>query len=305
MSLIRTLSLIAVAALTAQSVEPTPFTLAIPRLDGRLVPFATFDNGEWDKPWPEADQAQTVPLTLDAIPSIWQKRGKSVPTTWTVWPSTGDRSVRATVRGVEAVNAHCQRQVALATDLAPIKGDDHTKRGIAVDTDLVIGRVEKVESSDPQQRAAERLVRASFDWLELHESLQSRVNLVAESPAPAARIVALYRERGQVDSPMYFVAEKTYKTARTDDPGCPHLSVMIGWLVKDDVGQVSLKEHHIFITDCDRKGIRTAEALAAVRVSGRVFWVLQEHGYEDETYVVVEITADGVHRMREADGGGC
>jgi hypothetical protein len=305
-SLIRTLSLIAVAALTAQSVEPTPFTLAIARLDGRLVPFATFDNGEWDKPWPEADQARTVPLSLDAIPSIWQKRGKSVPTTWTVWPSSGDRSVRATVRGVVAVNAHCQRQVALATDLAPIKGDDHTKRGVAVDTDLTIGGVEEVPTADPQLRAAERLVLASFDWLELQESIQSSASLVSESPAPSARIIALFRERGQVQSPMYFVAEKVYKTPRApDDSRCPRASVLTGWLVTDAVGQVSLRQPHIFITDCDRKGIRTAQALAAVRVAGRSYWVLQEHGYEDETFVVVEITADGVHRMREAGGGGC
>ncbi|HEU4689378.1 MAG TPA: hypothetical protein VFS23_13480 [Vicinamibacterales bacterium] len=306
MSLIRTLSLIAVAALTAQSAEPTSFTLAIARLDGRLVPFATFDNGEWDKPWPEADQASKSPLVIDAIPSIWLKRGERVPTSWTVWPSSGTRSVRTRVRGVEAVNAHCQRQVALATDLAPIKGDDHSKRGIAVDTDLVIGGVEEVPASDAQRRAAERSILASFDRLELQESLRSGVSLMVESPAPSVRIVVLYRERGQVRSPMYFVAEKAYKNGRPQaGTGCPDRTVLTGWLLPDRTGQLSLKDHDIFFTDCDGKGIRTAQALAALHVSDRSFWILQEHGYEDETFVVVEITADGVHRQREAAGGGC
>jgi hypothetical protein len=104
-TLTRTCLLLAIATATAQSTEPTRYTLAIARLDGRLVPFATFENGEWDKPWPEADQASEVPLTLDAIPSIWRQRGGSVPTTWTLWPSEGDRTVRTKVIGVEAVKA--------------------------------------------------------------------------------------------------------------------------------------------------------------------------------------------------------
>jgi hypothetical protein len=105
---------------------------------------------------------------------------------------------------------------------------------------------------------------------------------------------------------MYFVAEKAHKTLQTPDvPGCSKLTVMTGWLVPDGLGQFSLSAHRSFITDCDRKGTETAKPLAAVRVSDRVFWVLVEHGYEDETFVVMEITVGGVHRMREAGGGGC
>jgi hypothetical protein len=44
--------------------------------------------------------------------------------------------------------------------------------------------------------------------------------------------------------------------------------------------------------------------LAAFRVSDRLFWVLQEHGYEDETYVIAEIGPSEVRYQIEVNGGG-
>ena len=40
------------------------------------------------------------------------------------------------------------------------------------------------------------------------------------------------------------------------------------------------------LTDCDAKEARSGVPLAAFRVSSQLFWVLQEHGYEDETQTV-------------------
>ena len=51
--------------------------------------------------------------------------------------------------------------------------------------------------------------------------------------------------------------------------------------------------------------MRTALPLAAFRVSGRVFWVIQEHGYEDETYGIAEIGPSGVRYPIMVNGGGC
>jgi hypothetical protein len=53
------------------------------------------------------------------------------------------------------------------------------------------------------------------------------------------------------------------------------------------------------------KGIRTAVPLAAVHVADRVFWVLQEHGYEDETYLIAEIEPAEVRYPIKVNGGGC
>ena len=50
---------------------------------------------------------------------------------------------------------------------------------------------------------------------------------------------------------------------------------------------------------------RRAFPLAALRVSGQLFWVLQEHGYEDETYLIAEIGQAHVRYPIEVNGGGC
>jgi len=45
--------------------------------------------------------------------------------------------------------------------------------------------------------------------------------------------------------------------------------------------------------------------LAAVHVSNHLFWVLQEHGYEDESYLIAQILPTDVRQLIEVNGGGC
>jgi hypothetical protein len=40
-------------------------------------------------------------------------------------------------------------------------------------------------------------------------------------------------------------------------------------------------------------------------VSDLAFWVLQEHGYEDETYLIAEIGPADVRYPITVNGGGC
>ena len=81
--------------------------------------------------------------------------------------------------------------------------------------------------------------------------------------------------------------------------------MMTGWLVPGDAGTSILRDPRVFLTDCDAKEARTALPLAALHVSGQLFWVLEEHGYEDETYVIAEVGPSGVRYLITADGGGC
>ena len=81
--------------------------------------------------------------------------------------------------------------------------------------------------------------------------------------------------------------------------------MMTGWLVPTDDGTFKLLDPKVFLTDCDAKEARNGVPLAAFRVSGRSFWVLQEHGYEDETYLIVDIRASAVRYPIEVNGGGC
>jgi hypothetical protein len=229
-----------------------------------------------------------------------------VPNDWRVWPSSGAGRIEAHVKGVEIVEAHCQGQVALATDLPEAKGEHPLKFGVAVDSNLPIGSIEEVRRSDVVWRTAEQAVVANFSRLEAAKAQADNVQLLSESSAPVVQITELYREAKSPRSPMYFVAEKRYRTARfPQDPGCTALTIMTGWLVPTDAGTLTLRDSKVFLTDCDAKEVRTALPLAALRVSGQLFWVLQEHGYEDETYVIAEIGPSEVRYPIDVNGGGC
>jgi len=80
---------------------------------------------------------------------------------------------------------------------------------------------------------------------------------------------------------------------------------MTGWLVPAEGNTFSLVNPEVFFTDCDGKGVRVAEPLAALRLSDLQFWILQEHGYEDESYVIAEIRAAKIRYPIRVSGGGC
>jgi hypothetical protein len=105
---------------------------------------------------------------------------------------------------------------------------------------------------------------------------------------------------------MYFVAEKKYRTpSDPQDPSCGRVTVMTGWLFPAEDGALTLRDPKVFVSDCDQKDVRTALPLGAVLVSNRVFWILQEHGYEDETYLIAEVGRTEIRYSLEVNGGGC
>jgi hypothetical protein len=53
------------------------------------------------------------------------------------------------------------------------------------------------------------------------------------------------------------------------------------------------------------KGPVIGYPLAAFRAGDRAFWILQEHGYEDESYAIVEIGVREVTYRLDVNGGGC
>lgn len=296
-----------VGALTSVTgVQPERFTLAIVRFDGRLVPFTAYDDGRWERAWPEPDEAIAGKPTTDSSTSVWQRRGARVPDVWQVWPWSGASRIEAHVNGVETVGSHCQKQVALATDLPSLKAEHSRKFGVAVDANLPIGAIEEVRPSDAVWRSVERAVSARFSRLEADKAQADDQQLPFETPAPVAQITALFREAQSPGSPMYFVAEKNYRTDRSpQDRGCKARTIMTGWLVRTDAGTMVLRDPRVFLTDCDAVTVRRAVPLAALRVSNQVFWVLQEHAYESETYVIAEIGPAEVHYPIRVAGGGC
>ena len=296
----------AVLIISSAAAQSQTFTVAIVRTDGALVPFAAYDAGRWERAWPEADEATHI-RAVDSVPSVWRRRGHNVPDVWRVWPASGATPIQARIQGIEVVEAHCSNQVALKTNLSRTKAEHPLKFGIALDTSSVaVDAVEEVRRSDSAWAAAERAVRASFSRLEIAQAARNGEQLPRETPVPVTEITALFREPKSPRSPLYFVAAKKYRTARSpQDSQCSASTRMTGWLVPSDDGTFTMLDAKVFLTDCDGKEARTGRPLAAFRVSDQLFWVLQEHGYEDETYLIAEIRESEVRYPIEVNGGGC
>ena len=299
---------LALAALVASTVaaQPRRFTVAIVRLDGAIVPFAAYDAGRWVRAWPEADEAIDPSPTLADIPSVWRERAEPVPRAWKVWPSGRARPIEAQVNGIAVAGTHCQRQVVLTSDLRPVARSSTSTIGVAVDAAVPIGGIEEVKAQDAAWTTAAQIVRRHFSRMEAGEARTDRVELPRETPRPVERIRALYREAGSPRSPMYVIAEKRYRTpAYPEDPSCARVSVMTAWLVAAADGELALHDATMFVTNCDQKGVSTERPLAAVHVSDQVFWVMQERGYESESYRIAGIEPAEVRYPITVNGGGC
>jgi hypothetical protein len=297
------LLLIGAATTFAQS---SSFTVAIARPDGYLVPFAAYTNGRWERAWPAADEGNVDKPTFENTWSVWRRRGRPVSKTWRVWPISGGPSLQTPVTAVESVEAHCGAQIALKTGLQPVKAEHPNKLGVAVDSDQPLAAIEGVAKTDPLWARAGRAIAPRFSQLEAQRAQAERLQLPLETPGPVVQITALYRELRSTNSPLYFVAEKPYRTGRTaEEPLCKAVTIMTGWLTHEGAEALTIHSPRVFLTDCDAKVVRTAEPLAALHLSDRLFWILQEHGYEDESYIVAEIARPGIRYHLTVNGGGC
>jgi hypothetical protein len=298
-------ALLLIGAVTTLA-QSSSFTVAIARPDGYLVPFAAYTNGRWERAWPAAGEGNVDKPTFENTPSVWRRHGRPVSKTWHVWPVRGGPSLQTRVTAVESVEAHCVAQVALKTDLQPSKAEHPIKQGVAVDSRQPLVSIEAVAKLDPLWKRAERAVAPTLSQLEAQRAQADRLQLPLETPRPIVQVTALYRESRSTNSPLYFVAEKPYRTARAaENPQCKAVTIMTGWLTHEGAEALTLHSPRVFLTDCDAKEVRTAEPLAAIHLSDRLFWILQEHGYEDESYIVAEIARSGIRYHLAVNGGGC
>jgi len=119
-------------------------------------------------------------------------------------------------------------------------------------------------------------------------------------------ITSLYRSKSGVrgEHLYYFEAEKQYpKTAASSDRGCNDVSLFRGWMSADGKGGLGLMDNQLSFTDCDRKGPSFATPLGMMNLQNRTFLFVREHGWEDESYLILELNHSGLHRVLETFGG--
>jgi hypothetical protein len=292
------------ATISAQPARRTSqqFEIAVVRIDGALIPLASYDREQWSQAWPDA-------WNYPGLRSIWTRRGEAVPDRWHVLPLSGTNPIDGRVTGRGRVHAHCLDVPALLTDLPkapwPSNSSPVPTFGIATHGEVHVTTVDRLKDSSEAWRRAERIVLADFDRREAAQREKQEAPLV-ETPAPQARLKAVYQEKDSASSPLYFVAQKVYGRGPIGDPGCGPQTVITGWLLPMPDGSHRLFAVKVFLTDCDQKELSTLVPTAKITTaSSRSFWIAGEFGYEDESNVIFEIEPLVIRRVLQTSAGGC
>jgi hypothetical protein len=203
------------------------------------------------------------------------------------------------------VDAHCVSQVALETDLTPIDdgGNRHLKLGVAIDVDRPLGLPRTLTTTDAEWIGFEGLVRQEFPKFEREAAQKAGASLPREGAGSKVNLEEAWAV--DVAGDVYFIASKAYEAPTSPPPGCELVTILTGWLTRDPYGRRVLVDATPYIDDCDGKEVRTGLPLATLEMDGRNFWVVQEHGYEDETYEIIELSSRGAERLLTFEGGGC
>lgn len=102
-----------------------------------------------------------------------------------------------------------------------------------------------------------------------------------------------------------FQSSRRYGIWRSDGyPDCDEIIIVQSWLASSPEG-FTLLQANTTLTDCDAKELGTVTPLLLIGASARTFVVTREHGYEDESFAVLEVRASQLHRQLEIPGGGC
>jgi len=276
--------------------SPQRFEIAVARLDGRLVPFAAYAQGQWQAAWPSASRSDEEPERIEDVASIWRQRNEKVPDVWRVWPQSGAPVIETHIKGVEVVAAHCVGQVALRTDLPALKEEHPLKFGVAVDTSLTLHPLLDIKQSEALWKMAERAVGEKFGQLEREKIDRDKPRLnydptPSETPQPAIVLDELVGDITSPGSPLFFRAARKYRTpisaSQSDETPT---TIIEGWLMPAGTASFRMLTSNVTLIPWEETESDAVLPLAAFRVGQMLFWVVEIHGYEDERYAIAELS---------------
>jgi hypothetical protein len=316
----------AIAQKPVAGASDAPILAAAWRDDGVLVPFGRLDGTVWTPVWPEVicgDGGDTVEgnsLALSDLPSAWLgSRHGSVPLHWTgfTWQGSEEVSIEPEVRRVDA---HCCGTWGLPVRGAPPPERHGETQGIALSSARGARPFHELGADSPEgHRLKEYLVPM------LNEAETSDLRKAASSKQEHQRYLArLFPSKAEdrISAPLdvFFVAVGgaelgtliSFRVLRRYPPPsaasndqCGAVAIFFGWLREAKDGSLAVLERHLDLTDCDQQEVQDHFPFALVETSGRVFVLERRHGYEDESYAVLEATPHGIKQVFEKNGGGC
>lgn len=306
---------------SAKDQNSASFLVAVLRADGTLVPFAQYGNGGFYNPWPKPQPCrgctdEVQPHSLGELPQPWFVQGGRMPKRWYFRSPNGALTVVKALKIVEVEN-HSQKNWAAQTDFPhePVESSHHRNVGIAVTANL---RIESMSESKPAPDGLTSFIKDVFD----DEETEKIERLAKDDPLGsaslfrfglpesatkrkrAAKITKFYRSESPINGEYlyYFQARKVYEIPRLASSG--PVSIFSGWASVETKqgGQLGLIRSEIVFTDTDMKGPTISLPLGILKLSGRTFIFVEEHGWESESYIVLELNR-GINRLLETFGG--
>jgi len=303
----------------SQGADRDQFTIGILRGDSVIVPFGEYRDGEWLARWPKPDgHGEDAVNSLADLSDAWFYRNKELSTTWYYRASSGVATLIKTSRLIKVQN-HCQDNWAILCDFPGkplIAGEHHRNIGVALDVDKWIDNPIEIINSSRERGRVSSFIRPAFDKSEGKkppgiDSLGTVVHYPSNAERRKAKLIIsrLYRNREPIDGQrIYYVeAKKEYKNqflSRTD-PSCNTISYFKGWIMQNKRGGMRLIDSRYILSDCDMKAATLTKFLGILPISGRIFLITEDHGYEDESYEILELKGSRVKRVLKVYGGAC
>jgi hypothetical protein len=322
---ILTRSVLVLAALLAaappalvSSPDEGPFTLAVVRRDGIMIPFATYDGQRWVNTWPEPKSNPEIPISLRDVPKEWWGRS-GIPASWTFWSLDG-RSRPLKVFAPAQLQVHCLTSVGLRTDYLPTvpppppNQHHQPKDGLATSGTLPIERIEVLNNQQPEWNSTAPLL--DFPILTAEETTISKYRNWTPLVSPeqrartSSKLEVLCRSSGPTPgSPIYyFEAVKQYDKpldqSRWASRNCSMMTFGGGFLRTGADGNPRTNLW-VVITDCNAREVEYLLPLGVLKLNGRTIWIVQFSGFGRERYTLLDVTDQKVAMLVNTFGGGC
>jgi hypothetical protein len=293
------LLIVAMALLAVSSTQRAApqFMIGMLRGDGTLVPFAQYGNGGWWNPWPKprpvaesiyAESTEVMDNSLADLADPWFTECGKLPTPWFFSSSAGTFTVLKASKVVQ-VRAHSGTNWGLVTDFPQRASNDplHDVIGVAATVREEIEPFVKIEPASTQGKEIGSFIKEIFNN--------------EDGRKVEASVTVLYRSSSAVNGEhlYYFEAEKHYPKQGTE---CSDVSLFQGWISEDERHGLGLMASNLVLTDCDRKGPSTMIPVGSMKLQEQIFLFVREHGWESESYIILELNQSGLRRVLQTAG---
>jgi hypothetical protein len=302
----------ALAASTAAQPEEPPFTMAVVRADGVLIPFVSWTGKSFTNAWPTPKKEVDTPIGLDEVPRGWWADKVGAPAAWQVLIGDGTTTDARAVAPVW-FPAHCQQGLGLRTSLQlppapPARMQPYPKVGVAASRRMDL---RTIEALDPKGAVGAALLKTLPPIVDEDEDRMVKRFLMegwkhpiqpAERLATPISVEALYRTPSGSEGVFihYFEAVKRYPQSevvagqpRAKKDSCEVVTFISGWFSGSESRPAgSLRLWETKLTSCNYESADVMLPMAWFMMRDTPVWVVQLSGWGREQYALINAAAE-------------